>query len=64
MTLTADSPEVLRLHNAVHAMNAAENALIRELDGATAEKAAALAKAVAVTRAEFEAAFDVVEAMV
>lgn len=60
-TLTADSPEVVRLRNAVEAMNAAENALIEGLPGADAARAKELADAVVPTHKEFELAMVAVE---
>lgn len=62
--LTADDPRVVRLRAAVDELNSSENALIEELPAADAAHAGALARRVGAARAEFAAAFDVVDALV
>lgn len=56
--LTKDSPEVVRLRNAVTAMNAAERGLTEGLPGASSARAKELADACVPTYKEFEEAMQ------
>jgi len=61
MALHRDSAVVVRLRDATDRLNATEEKFCRELPGADAAKATALANELAPVRREWNAAFDAFE---